>query len=292
MIERSVFFDAVRARPFGGKLLQGQVDGLDVLLSTWERDYRASVSLAQLAYILATAFHETGATIQPEVENLNYSTAALKAKFSRVRISLAQCDALGRTTSRKADQAGIANAIYGGAWGRENLGNMQINDGWTYRGRGYVQITGRRNYAVFADLLGVPLLANPDRAMEPVLAARIIFDGMLGGLFTGQKLSTYVNAGTTNFVGARKTVNGTDKAQMIAGYAVDFLGALKAAERKDAPPVKEPLTPAAPPTGKDSLQVVPPVPDLPPPLYPPSNTKPGLIARFFSALIAALLKRG
>lgn len=79
------------------------------------------------------------------VENLNYSVEGLLKTFSRDRISEADAKKYGRTADRPANQEAIANIIYGGEWGRKNLGNTQPGDGWKYRGSGYMQITGRAN---------------------------------------------------------------------------------------------------------------------------------------------------
>jgi hypothetical protein len=247
MIDRRVFFDAVRARPFGGKLAQSQVDGLEVILSTYERDYRDGASLAQLAYVLATAFHETARTMQPIKE---YGGAAYLAN---------NYDVTGRNPERA-----------------RRMGNDRPGDGIKYAGRGYVQLTWKNNYRTMGQLLGVDLVAFPDRAMEPVLAARIMFEGMIHGLFTGQKLADHINPRTTNFVGARGTVNGTDQARKIADYAVDFFGALKAAERPSIPHVPKPSPQPAPPAPpvKDSLTTEPPA-------------SGGWLAKFLAALAAA-----
>lgn len=78
-------------------------------------------------------------------ENLNYSVEGLRATFGRHRISDAQCEAYGRKPGRPADQRAIANIVYGGEWGRVNLGNIHPNDGWDMRGSGVKQITGRAN---------------------------------------------------------------------------------------------------------------------------------------------------
>lgn len=78
-------------------------------------------------------------------ENLNYSVEALKAKFGRHRISLAEADLYGRKPGRPANQEAIANIIYGGEWGREHLGNTKPGDGWKNRGSGVKQITGEDN---------------------------------------------------------------------------------------------------------------------------------------------------
>lgn len=79
------------------------------------------------------------------VENLNYSVEGLRATFGRHRISDAECAAYGRKPDQPANQKAIANIVYGGEWGRINLGNVRPTDGWDFRGSGFKQITGRRN---------------------------------------------------------------------------------------------------------------------------------------------------
>lgn len=79
-------------------------------------------------------------------ENLNYSAAGLLATFGRHRISAADCQTFGRGPGKPANQNAIANIVYGGEWGRKNLGNTTPGDGWRYRGGGVKQITGRANY--------------------------------------------------------------------------------------------------------------------------------------------------
>lgn len=79
------------------------------------------------------------------VENLNYSVEGLKKTFGRHRITEADCLRYGRTSTRPADQKAIANLVYGGAWGKKNLGNTEPNDGWDFRGSGFKQRTGRYN---------------------------------------------------------------------------------------------------------------------------------------------------
>lgn len=79
-------------------------------------------------------------------ESLNYSVDGLLKTFGRHRISEADCRRYGRIDGvRPADQESIANIVYGGEWGRKNLGNTQPGDGWRYRGSGVKQITGRAN---------------------------------------------------------------------------------------------------------------------------------------------------
>lgn len=99
-------------------------------------------------------------------------------------------------------------------------------------GRGLVQLTWDKNYE-WADAalgLGGKLLANFDRALEPDIAARILVLGMETGAFTGKKLADYIAGRGTRpvFAMARRIINGTDKADLIAGYAERFQAALDA----------------------------------------------------------------
>lgn len=107
------------------------------------------------------------------VESLNYSVTALKTLFGRHRISLSDAKEFGRTQARPANQRALANLLYGGEWGRKNLGNTEPDDGWRFRGRGLKQLTGRGNYRAFAVFMGdSDLLAHPERiADEPAMAA-------------------------------------------------------------------------------------------------------------------------
>jgi predicted chitinase len=109
--------------------------------------------------------------------------------------------------------------------GRKDLGNTQPGDGQRFKGRGFVQITGRKNYTKYKQLLKtlrgleVDLVNDPVRATEPAIAAFIIAHGMKNGTFTGRKLLEFGADPKYDFVNARKIVNGLDKAQAIAGIA-------------------------------------------------------------------------
>jgi len=85
------------------------------------------------------------------VEGLNYQSVALQKLFSRQRISMADTINYGRTATHKANVVEIANRIYGGEWGRINLGNTQPMDGWIFRGAGIIQLTGRSNVTKFTN---------------------------------------------------------------------------------------------------------------------------------------------
>jgi putative chitinase len=98
--------------------------------------------------------------------------------------------------------------------------------GTRFYGRGYCQLTWEANYARFGKLLGVDLVGAPERALDPALAGPILFRGMIDGLYTGRRLDQYIAGGRCNFVGARRVVNGEDKATLIASYARAYLRAL------------------------------------------------------------------
>jgi predicted chitinase len=113
--------------------------------------------------------------------------------------------------------------------GRDDLGNTQPGDGPLFKGRGFVQITGRKNYQRYSDLLGIDLVGNPDLAVDLATSARITVDGMANGRFTGVALSDYINGKKTDFTNARAIVNGdtSKNGDRIAGYARNYLKALE-----------------------------------------------------------------
>lgn len=103
--------------------------------------------------------------------------------------------------------------------GRSDLGNNKPGDGVRYKGRGYVQITGRYNYQKFGRELKISLEQQPLLALDHTTAAAIMFLGMEKGLFTGVKLKDYFSVGKQDWVNARRIVNGLDKANEIAEVA-------------------------------------------------------------------------
>jgi len=94
---------------------------------------------------------------------------------------------------------------------------------YPYYGRGYVQLTWKDNYQKYGELLGIDLVRQPDLAMEPATAAFILVHGFKTGTFTGRKLTDYVNRLQTDFINARRCINGTDRAHDIARLADAFL---------------------------------------------------------------------
>jgi predicted chitinase len=90
-----------------------------------------------------------------------------------------------------------------------------------------VQLSWASNYRRIGDLIGIDLQRHPEHALEPDIAARILFEGMIGGWFTGAGLGRYFNAKTADWKNARRIINGLDCADKIAGYAKAFYAALQ-----------------------------------------------------------------
>lgn len=177
-VDRAGFFPRARASVFQGRMNQSQVDGVNALLDAWEA---APVGDARsLAYILATAYHETAATMEPIAE-------------------------------------------YGKGHGHPYGAPIK---GHVYYGRGYVQLTWLKNYAAMSKVVGADLIGNPDLAMQPAIAAKIMFYGMEHGSFTGKKLADYLTPHATDFLNSRRIINGMDCAAQIASYARNFLAAI------------------------------------------------------------------
>ena len=157
-------------------------------------------TLREIASFLANINVES-AGLTRLTENLNYSSEALKAKFGRHRISLADADKYGRNANHPANQEMIANLLYGGEFGRKNLGNIEIGDGWRFRGYGPKQLTGRDNQSRFAAAMGIPIEQAPD-----YLRTRI--GGMMGAGWFWRSHDLDAKAATPGVEDDRRAING------------------------------------------------------------------------------------
>lgn len=97
-----------------------------------------------------------------------------------------------------------------------------------YYGRGLVQLTWKDNYAKMSKVVGKDLIKEPDLVLDLNVAVPIIFIGMERGLFTGKAWADYLMKNKKDYVGARRIINGVDRAKLIAGYAEEFENALRA----------------------------------------------------------------
>ncbi len=199
-VDRPVFFARARENPFRGRLSQVQVEGMEAILDSWRR--RSKAADCELAYVLATAFHETAGTMRP------------------VRETLAQSDEEAVARLEQAFSAGRMPSVKTPYWRPDA-------EGKSWLGRGFVQLTHKRNYEAMSDLVGADLLAEPALAMRIDIAARILIDGMRLGIFTGWRLDSFFAHGSADWVGARKIVNGHDRATLVARYGRAFAAALR-----------------------------------------------------------------
>lgn len=114
-------------------------------------------------------------------------------------------------------------------WRKDNLRY------YPWYGRGYVQLTWKANYERTDRELGTNLVNDPDAAMRPNTAVKILVKGMMHGWFTGKSLPDYVTLQKSDFINARRVVNGTDRAEEIAKIARAYDAALKDAKYLQEP---------------------------------------------------------
>lgn len=183
--------------------------GTDAILNYWNAHAELKDS-RWLAYILATAYHETARKMFP------------------VRETLASSDA--QAISRLSSHSCCRNSTY---W------HVVQETGKSYFGRGYVQLTWATNYKRADQRFSIDTNNDrpssyywtPDLALQPDSSIRITYDGMIYGWFTGHCLLRHFHPDReAAWKDARRIINGTDKAAKIAGEAQTFLTALRAAE--------------------------------------------------------------
>lgn len=104
--------------------------------------FRVDTPLRQ-AHFFAQVLEEVGQSASTKEESLNYAATALGTQFAYFRSNPAEAQKFGRTADHKADQESIANRVYSNRIGN---GDVASGDGWRYRGKGYIQLTGKANY--------------------------------------------------------------------------------------------------------------------------------------------------
>ena len=263
-MNKANFYKSLRRRNsgvFGTSLSQAQVEGLEATLSECAAQ---GADLPQTAYILATAYGETGGKMQPQRENLRYSASRIPQVFSTSRRQGVPAHKLAYNPEL------LANTVYGGAWGAKNLGNTEAGDGWRFAGLGMGQITGRYNFTKWSKKMGLPLVSNPELLMQLDISVKALVQPMLEGWATGLSLGTFVGGGRKDYHNARKVWNGLFDAAKYAGYARAFEAALTAGGYSEAPAIKRPV-------------------QKPEPVVRPTAPAPNPFAALFAA-IAALFK--
>lgn len=195
----AAFYDYIRgdAGELFPVMTQSQFEGCQMTLDM----AAGKLPLPWCAYTLATEYHETAKKMQAVREGLDVSDA----------------------------------------WRRKNLRY------YPWYGRGEVQLTWEYNYRFATERLrelgyaDVDLIANPDQALDPRISTAIMIHGMLEGWFvraqgakTGKCLRDYIpnNPLREHYRNARRIINGTDRADLVAGYAVEFEKALRKGEWK------------------------------------------------------------
>jgi hypothetical protein len=199
-INRKFFFNQVRTHLFDGSLTQSQVEGLSAILDRWERDMPEADD-RWLAYMLGTAHHETGRTMQA------------------VRETFASTDDRAIAILEKAFNAGKLTWVKTPYWRKDT-------NGGSWLGRGLVQLTHKTNYVTMKRETGIDLVGNPALAMKLDVAVAIMFIGMIKGSFTGKRLADYFSPTKEDWTNARRIINHIEKAALVGSYAKAYYGAI------------------------------------------------------------------
>jgi putative chitinase len=177
-----------------GNLPESAEQGLLFLIDRMAEDEEIK-SVKWAAYMLATVKHECANTFQPIEE-------------------------YGKGKGRPYGKPVLATPSTPVS---QNMGDVQ-HKYVSYYGRGYVQLTWKKNYESMGKALNLDLVFRPELALVPDFAYKIMSHGMVNGSFTGKKLADYISVSDvkTDYRSARKIINGLDKADLIKGYASSF----------------------------------------------------------------------
>lgn len=167
----------------------------------WTQHAQALVDIGvdtdlRCGHMIGQCAHES-AGFQHRIENLNYSAEGLWRVFRRHFRNRAECDRFHRQPEK------IANRVYANRIGN---GNEASGDGWRYRGRGFIQLTGRANYRTYGPIVGLDLEADPDLATNPDAAWRIAAAFMARTRRSGRTVLEWADA--DDVVMVTKCING------------------------------------------------------------------------------------
>lgn len=121
----------------------------DALLDRYGKQFGV-ITKHDYAAFYATLLAEVGTSANIKTENLNYSTKALKKTFKVYRDNPTLAYWHGRSSTQRADQIAIGNHAYANRMGN---GDIKSGDGWKYRGRGFIQLTGKSNYKKASEVI-------------------------------------------------------------------------------------------------------------------------------------------
>lgn len=231
----AAFFDAARAlkRELTGSqagLTQDEVDALNIIIAAWEPE-RKPTGLRDAAKFFCAVRDNFGRLDQGQVDGFNRLLNACGAAGWPIAYT-----AYGLTTAWHETAHSMHPVEEGYYLGAKAKAFQQKLRYYPWFGRGDVQLTWERNYRLADEKLGLngKLIADPSLALDPEISARVLVTGMTEGWFTGKKLADYLpaagRANAAQFAEARRIINGTDKAQMIAGLAMKLQDALSVGE--------------------------------------------------------------
>lgn len=167
--------------------------------------YKVSTPL-RMAHFFGQLHHESN--LKPTSENLNYSASGLLTVFPKYFTK-----ETATLYARKPQQ--IANIVYGG-----RMGNNEAGDGWKFRGRGFIQVTGKDNYKALSEDTGIDFVSNPDLLLTEVNA-------MISALWFWNKIQANKHADKDDIKTITKLINGgsnglKDRIQKVNYYKEIF----------------------------------------------------------------------
>lgn len=140
--------------------------------------------------IIGNIFRECPSFDPSTRENLNYKTLERLKSIFKSNVKKRGTSDEDIKNSLLGNPEAIAEWAYGpGSYRGKQLGNTEIGDGWKFRGGGYIQITGRKNYSYYARKLNVPLDINPDLIADKTIAIKIVAEYMKDKL--GARLNSF-----------------------------------------------------------------------------------------------------